>query len=77
MHFSLRASLVVLWYRIYLPAQETQETWVQSLGWEDPLEESMGTHSSILAWELPWTDSRQSNGVTRVGHDLVTKKQQQ
>ena len=30
-----------------------QETWVQSLGWEDPLEESMGTHSSILAWRIP------------------------
>ena len=31
------------------------ETWVQSLGWEDPLEEEMATHSSILAWEMPWT----------------------
>ena len=36
-----------------LPAmQETQETWVRSLGWEDPLEESMATHSSILAWRI-------------------------
>ena len=35
--------------------QETQETRVLSLGWEDPLEEEMGTHSSILAWETPWT----------------------
>ena len=68
---------MLLWYGIYLPAQETQETCVQSLGWEDPLEEGMGTHSSILAWELPWTEeSRQSTGVTRVGHDLVTKQQQ-
>ena len=33
-----------------------QETWVQSLGWEDPLEEGMATHSSNLAWESPWTD---------------------
>ena len=33
-----------------------QETWVQSLGWEDPLEEEMAIHSSILAWEIPWTE---------------------
>ena len=37
-----------------LPAM--QETWVQSLGWEDPLEEGMATHSSILAWETPWAE---------------------
>ena len=37
-----------------LPAE--QETWVQSLGWEDPLEEEMATHSSIPAWEIPWTE---------------------
>ena len=36
--------------------QETQEMWVQSLGWEDPLEESMATHSIILAWRIPWTE---------------------
>ena len=36
--------------------QETQETWVQSLGWEDPLEEEMATHASILAWKIPWTE---------------------
>ena len=36
--------------------QETQEMWVESLGWEDPLEESMVTHLSILAWEIPWTE---------------------
>jgi len=35
-----------------LPAM--QENWVQSLGWEDPLEKEMGTHSSILAWRVPW-----------------------
>ena len=34
--------------------QETQETQVQSLGWEDPLEEGLATHSSILAWRIPW-----------------------
>ena len=33
-----------------------QETWVQSLGWEDPLEKRKATHSSILAWRIPWTD---------------------
>ena len=36
-----------------LPA--VQETWVQSLGWEDPLEKGMATHSSIFAWKIPWT----------------------
>ena len=39
-----------------LPMQETQETWVQSLGQEDPLEEGMATHLSILAWRIPWTE---------------------
>ena len=33
-----------------------QEMWVQSLGWEDPMEEGVATHSSILAWEIPWTE---------------------
>ena len=53
-----------------LPAM--QETWVQSLGWEDPLEEDMATHSSILAWRTPWTEESgglQSMGSQRVGHD--------
>ena len=36
--------------------QEMQETRIQSLGWEDPLEKGMATHSSILAWEIPWTE---------------------
>ena len=44
-----------------------QETWVQSLGWEDPLEKGKATHSSILAWRIPWTI--QSKGLQRVGHD--------
>ena len=44
-----------------LPAmQETQEMWVQSLGWEDPLEEGMATHSSILALRIPWTGAWQA-----------------
>ena len=34
------------------------ETWVWSLGWEDPLEKEMATHSSILAWEIPWTEEK-------------------
>ena len=37
-----------------LPAM--QETWIRSLGWEDPLEKEMATHSSILAWRIPWTE---------------------
>ena len=36
--------------------QEMQETWVQSLGWEDPLEEGMATHPNILAWRIPWME---------------------
>ena len=48
------------------------ETWVQSLGWDNPLEEGMATHSSILAWEILWTEEPgwlQSMGLQRVGHD--------
>ena len=44
-----------------------QETWVQSLGWEEPLEKGKATHSSILAWKIPWT--LQSMGLQTVGHD--------
>ena len=54
-----------------LPAmQETQETLVQSLVREDPLEKEMATHSSILAWEIPWTEEPgglQSMGLQKVG----------
>ena len=53
-----------------LPAM--QETWVQSLGPEDPLEKEMATHSSILAWRIPWTEEPgglQSMGSQRVRHD--------
>ena len=48
------------------------ETWVRSLGWEDPLEKEMTTHSSTLAWKIPWTEEPgrlQSMGLQRVGHD--------
>ena len=56
------------------------ETWAQSLGWEDPLEEGMATHSIILAWEIPWNEKPgglQSMESQRVGHSLATKQQQQ
>ena len=53
-----------------LPAM--RETWAQSLGWEDPLENGKATHSSILAWRIPWT--LQSMGLQRVGHNWVTFK---
>ena len=46
-----------------------QETWVQLLGWEDPLEKEMETHSSILAWRIPWTEEpgrMQSMGLKRI-----------
>ena len=63
------ASLVAQMVR-NLPA--VQETWVRSLTWEDPLEKEMATHSSILAWRIPWTEEPgglQSMGSQRVGHD--------
>ena len=52
--------------------QETQETQVPSLGREDPLEKGVATHSSILAWRIPWSEEPgglQSMGSQRVGHD--------
>ena len=57
-----------------LPA--TWEAWVGSLGWEDPLEKGMATHSSILAWRIPWRvepSGLQSAGLQRAGHDWATK----
>ena len=57
-----------------LPAM--QETQVHSLGQEDPLEKEMATHSSILAWEIPWMEEPgelQSMGLQRVEHDSMTK----
>ena len=54
----------------HLPAM--WETWVRSLGQEDPLEKKMATHSSILAWRTPWMEEPgglQSTGLQRVGHD--------
>ena len=53
--------------------------WVWSVGREDPLEDEMATHSSILAWEIPWTvepGGLQSMGLQRIEHDLEAKQQQ-
>ena len=58
-----------------LPA--VRETEVRSLGWEDPLEKEMATHSSTLAWKIPWTgepSGLQSMGSQRVGHDGATSQ---
>ena len=55
-----------------MPKQETQEMQVQSLGQEDPLEEEIAIHSSIIAWKIPWTEEPgglQSIGLHRVTHD--------
>ena len=63
------ASQEAQWQRILLAEQEMQ---VLSLGWEDPLEEEMATHSSVLAWEIPWTEEPgglQSMGSQRIRHD--------
>ena len=86
----LCGSLSILWhclsltfslYRALLVAHTVknlltiQETWVWSLGWKDPLEKEMATHSSPLAWRIPWTEEPgglQSTGSQRVGHDWVT-----
>ena len=57
----------------HLPAMP--ETWVWSLGWEDPLEKEMATHSTTLAWKIPWTEKPcrlQSMGSQSVGHDWET-----
>ena len=55
-----------------------RETWVQSLGWEDPLEKGMAAHSIVLAWRVPWTEesgARQSMGSKRVGHHWASNAQ--
>ena len=68
-----RASPVVQWLRISLPVQET---WVQSLTQENPLEKEMATHASILAWEIPWTEELGWLQSKRVGHNSGTEQQQ-
>jgi len=77
-HFN---GLTSLWCFVYvaqsikcLPAM--QETWVRSLGVEDPLEKEMAIQSSILVWRIPWIEKSgrlKSMGVTRIRHDLATK----
>ena len=57
-----------------LPAM--RKTWVPFLDWEEPLEKGMATHSSILAWRIPWTEEPgglESMGLQRVGHNWATK----
>ena len=66
-----RASAVGSAVKNPLSMQETQETWLPSLGQEDPLEKEMATHSNILAWRIPWTEESgglQSTESQRVGH---------
>ena len=62
----LGASPMAQWVKNPPAMQETQETWVRSLGWEDPLEKWTAAHSSILTWRIPWTV--QSMGSQRAGH---------
>ena len=60
------------WVKSLFAMQEMQETRVQSLGWEVPLEKEIATHSSILAWEILWTEEPgglQTMGSQRAGHD--------
>ena len=69
-HLHLKSASLVAQSVKNLPA--VQETRVRSLGWEDPLEKEMASHSSILAWKLSWTeesDGLQSMGSQRVGHN--------
>ena len=65
--------ILSLGYETHSPRmQETQETQVRSLGWEDPLGQEMATHSSILAWKIPWTQEPgglQSLGLQRIKHN--------
>ena len=65
----IRASLVA---QLVKKPPALQETWVRSLGWEDPSEKELATLYSILAWEIPWTEEPgglQCMGSQRVGHD--------
>ena len=76
LHSSLLSILCMLWTSLVAQTVKhlsaMQETWVRSLGWEDPLEKEMATHSSTLAWKIPRTEEPgklQSMGSQRVGHD--------
>ena len=66
--YPLQYSLAFLVTQVVKNPPAMQETWVRSLGWEDPLEKGKATHSTILAWRIPWTvHSKRSQ---RVGHDF-------
>ena len=65
--YSLQYSWASLVVQLVKNLPTMPETWVGSLGWEDPLENGKATHSSVLAWRIPWTV--QSMGSQRVGHD--------
>ena len=73
------ASQMAQWVKNLPVMRETQEIWVPSLGWEDPLEQEMATHSNILAWKIPWTEEPglHSKGPQRIRHDWVTKQVRQ
>ena len=62
---NMGTSLTAQWVKNLPAMQKTQEMWVQSLGCEDPLEKEMVTHSSILAWKIPWTE--ESGGLQYKG----------
>ena len=62
MYLIIIKSQAVQWWRIHLPMQEM---WIQALGWEDPLEKEMATHSSILAWEILGTE--EPDGLQSMG----------
>ena len=68
--YSLQYSWTFLVAQLVKNLPTMRETWVQSLGWEDPLEKGKATDSCILAWRIPWTV--QSLGLQRVNHDWVT-----
>ena len=64
--FSLMSSLVA---QLVKNPPAKWETWIRSLGWEDPLEEGMETHSSVLAWKIPWTE--EPDGLLSMGSQRI------
>ena len=74
--FTLGTFQVVQLWRICLPMQEIQKTQIQFLGWKDPLEKEMATHSNILVWKIPWPEEPgglESIGSQRVRQDWATE----
>ena len=59
------------WLKMVRSLPAVWETWVRSLGWEDPLEEEMATHSSILAWRIPWTE--ECGRLRSMGSDVTER----